>query len=183
MDQLGNINWAIWFKHILLINTKGSGVAKLQRKPSPSGQIGQFGHQEKKCNLRLLGKMNEVKVYLWWEVNKQCGKKSVHILRYWSKTKSMRSCLLSSYMDFHGTKSHGYYIDIRIKNPRKGNHNEWSMKHCAHTCILLLAHKENWSWSASSIHEYLQCSCAYICSKKHPQKNYEWLIDYSDEYL
>ena len=24
-----------WFKHILLVNTKGSGVAKLRRKPSP----------------------------------------------------------------------------------------------------------------------------------------------------
>ena len=25
-----------WFKHILLVNTKGSGVAKLRRKPSPT---------------------------------------------------------------------------------------------------------------------------------------------------
>ena len=24
-----------WFKHILLVNTKGLGVAKLRRKPSP----------------------------------------------------------------------------------------------------------------------------------------------------
>ena len=25
-----------WYKHILLVNTKGSGVAKLRRKPSPT---------------------------------------------------------------------------------------------------------------------------------------------------
>ena len=25
-----------WIKHILLVNTKGSGVAKLRRKPSPT---------------------------------------------------------------------------------------------------------------------------------------------------
>ena len=28
-----------WFKHILLVNTKGSGVAKLRRKPSPVSLI------------------------------------------------------------------------------------------------------------------------------------------------
>ena len=27
---------SLWFKHILLINTKGSGVTKLRRKPSPT---------------------------------------------------------------------------------------------------------------------------------------------------
>ena len=26
----------VWFKHILLVNTKGSGVAKLRHKPSPT---------------------------------------------------------------------------------------------------------------------------------------------------
>ena len=30
-----NENFTIWFKHILFVNTKGLGMAKLQRKPSP----------------------------------------------------------------------------------------------------------------------------------------------------
>ena len=31
-----NITSLIWFKHILLVSTKGLGVSKLRRKPSPS---------------------------------------------------------------------------------------------------------------------------------------------------
>ena len=30
----------LWFKHILLVNTKGLGVAKLRRKPSPTNSLG-----------------------------------------------------------------------------------------------------------------------------------------------
>ena len=37
LQQYGMLmRYGCWFKHILLVNTKGSGVAKLRRKPSPT---------------------------------------------------------------------------------------------------------------------------------------------------
>ena len=35
LSLLAELFHKVWFKHILLVNTKGSGVAKLPRKPSP----------------------------------------------------------------------------------------------------------------------------------------------------
>ena len=38
-EILINISLTFWLKHILLVNTKGLGMAKLRRKPSPKPYV------------------------------------------------------------------------------------------------------------------------------------------------